>query len=288
MVMDAQDTFFSGRKMLDCRGKLLRLGQPVVMGILNITPDSFFDGGRYAEPAQALVRAKQLLIEGAALLDVGACSTRPGSEPPSGEEEWARLAPVLGLLQKEVPQAIVSVDTYRPAVAEKALAAGASLINDISGGTLEPGMAEVAAAAGAPYVLMHIQGSPFDMQREPKYTNVVQEVRTYFETRLALLHKAGVKQVVLDPGFGFGKTVAHNFELLRHLDTFVQMGYPVLAGLSRKSMLNKLLGISKDQSLNATTAVNTIALLNGASILRVHDVKEAVEVVRAVDYLRAV
>jgi len=256
------------------------------MGILNVTPDSFFDGGRYAQPVQALARARQLLAEGAALIDVGACSTRPGSQPPSPEEEWQRLQPVLELLRDELPQAIISVDTYRPFVAQKAIAAGAGIINDVSGGNLEPGMFELIAATNVPYILMHLKGSPFDMQKDPQYENVTAEVKTYFEERLKKLETLGAKQIILDPGFGFGKTLAHNFQLLNGLGEFAAMGYAVLAGLSRKSSLSKLLGITKEDSLNATTVVNTIALMNGASLLRVHDVKEAVEAVAVVGSLR--
>ncbi|TND03427.1 MAG: dihydropteroate synthase [Bacteroidetes bacterium] len=284
--MDAQDTFFSQGKILDCGGKKLDLSKPAVMGILNVTPDSFFDGGLYSSPESALLHAREMVRAGAAIIDVGACSTRPGSAAPGPEEEWGRLLPVLELLRSELPEAVISVDTYRPEVAAKAIAAGAGFVNDISGGTMEGGMAELVAANNVPYVLMHIKGTPADMQNEPQYAGVVQEVADYFRRKIAELEKAGARQIILDPGFGFGKNVAHNFELLARLDEFVKTGYPVLAGMSRKSMLNKLLGISKNDSLNATTAVNTVALLKGASILRVHDVKEAVETIKIAEALK--
>lgn len=277
--MVAQDTFFSRGKILDCRGKKLDLSRPAVMGILNVTPDSFFDGGLYSSPESALAHAREMAAAGAAIIDVGAVSTRPGSAAPPPEEEWGRLLPVLTLLEQELPGMIVSVDTYRPAVAEKAIEAGAGMVNDISGGTMEAGMAALVAAKNVPYVLMHIKGTPADMQQDPQYSDVAEEVEVFFRGKLAELTAAGARQIILDPGFGFGKTVDHNFRLLAQLDRFAALGFPVLAGMSRKSMLNRLLGISKKEALNATTAVNMAALMKGASILRVHDVKEAVETV---------
>ena len=279
----AQDTHF---QLHD--GRTLDLSGPVVMGILNVTPDSFFDGGKYERPEDALAQAEKMLQQGAVIIDIGAVSTRPGAVAPLEEEEWARLEPVLNLLREKLPQAILSVDTWRAVIAEKSVNAGAHIINDISGGTMDAAMFATVGKLGVPYILMHIQGTPETMQEDPQYDDVVKEVQQFFEERLAQLHHAGAMQVILDPGFGFGKTVEHNYQLLSALGVFVQMGHPVLAGLSRKSMTTKLLGIGKTEALNATTALNTIALQKGAKILRVHDVREAVECVRIFDYLQSI
>lgn len=258
---------------------------PVVMGILNITPDSFYDGGKYDAPEAALEQAKLLYSQGATIIDIGAVSTRPGAVPPSENEEWQRLEPVLALLKKELPEVLISVDTYRSAIARKAVAAGAHIINDISGGTMDTAMFETVAELNVPYVLMHIQGNPENMQDNPQYENVVGEVKQFFEERIAQLKKLGFEKIIPDPGFGFGKTVEHNYQLLSSLDEFSAMGFPVLAGLSRKSMITKLLGVKKENALNGTTALNMIALMKGAKILRVHDVKEAVDCVKIYDVL---
>lgn len=281
--MKAQDTNF---RLHD--GRLLDLSGPVVMGILNVTPDSFFDGGKYVVARKALEQAEQMIRHGAALIDIGAVSTRPGAEPPTEAEEWERLSATLDLFREELPGAIVSVDTFRAPIARKAIEAGAHIINDISGGALDEKMLETAGQLGVPYVLMHMQGTPATMQANPQYENVVTEVKQFFEQQLEKCERAGVKQIILDPGFGFGKTVEHNFRLLNALDVYVKMGYPVLAGLSRKSMLTRLLGVGKNEALNGTSILNTIALQKGAKILRVHDVKEAMECVRIFDYLSSI
>lgn len=278
--MEAQDTYFSAPQILDCGGKRLDLSRPAVMGILNITPDSFYAGSRMDSAEAALAAARQMLADGAAILDVGAASTRPGSVAPSETEEWQRLQPVLQLLHAELPEAIISVDTFRATVARKAVAAGATIINDVLAGAGDPDMFAFAGECGLPYVLMHSQGTPETMQLNPQYSNVTHEVGQFFTEKIAALRKAGATQIILDPGFGFGKTMEHNFQLLRELDFFTRMPYPVLAGLSRKSMLNRLLHITAAEALNATTAANMIALQKGALLLRVHDVKEAVQAVR--------
>lgn len=250
------------------------------MGILNVTPDSFFDGGRYTGPQHALARAQQMVYEGASIIDLGAASTRPGAVQPSEEEEWSRLEPVLPLLAEKLPGVTISIDTYRSGIARKAVAEGARMINDISGGTLDPEMFATVAELDLPYVLMHIQGRPETMQENPQYENVVDEVAEFFREQIAKLRSRGFEKIILDPGFGFGKNLEHNYALLAAMDRFAETGFPVLAGLSRKSMITKLLGIKKDEALNGTTALNMVALSKGASILRVHDVKEAVECIR--------
>jgi dihydropteroate synthase len=258
--------------------------RPLVMGILNLSPDSFYDGGKYTLPESALLRAKAMIEQGASIIDLGAVSTRPGSIPPSEAEEWARLEPALQLIRTELPDAILSVDTYRSQIAEKAANLGVAIINDISGGTMDAHMFETVARLQLHYVLMHIQGTPETMQMNPQYEDVVNEVKSFFAERIKQLNAVGFDKIILDPGFGFGKTVEHNFDLLESIGEFAAMGYPVLAGLSRKSMIMKSLGVSKENALNGTTILNTIALMKGAKILRVHDVTEAVEVVKLLAY----
>ncbi len=255
------------------------------MGILNVTPDSFFDGGKHDTPEAALAHAENMVKQGAAIIDVGAASTRPGAAQPTEEEEWSRLEPVIPLLREKLPQTILSVDTWRSGIARKAVEAGAHIVNDISGGTMDENMFATVAALSVPYVLMHIRGTPETMQQDPHYDDVVAEVRDYFTERLQQLRNLGATQVILDPGFGFGKTVEHNYKLLAAMPSFAGLSCPLLAGLSRKSMATKLLGVGKTEALNATTALNTIALQKGAHILRVHDVKEAAEAVRIFSYL---
>ncbi len=278
----AQDTDFSQKieRISDQRST------PLIMGILNVTPDSFFDGGKYVEKSHWLEQAKKMIDEGADIIDIGACSTRPGAPQPSETEELDRLIKVIKSVRKAHPQTLISVDTYRAIVAEQAVASGANIINDISGGTLDAKMFETVAKLNVPYVLMHIQGNPQTMQENPVYSDVVKEVLAFFEENLKKLNALGVKQVILDPGFGFGKTLEHNYELLKNLEKLQAFNLPVLAGLSRKSMINKLLNISSKESINGTSILNTIAVQNGAKILRVHDVKEAVEVVQIHHYLK--
>lgn len=284
--MAAQDTVFYQYKILCPGDKVLDLSSPVVMGILNVTPDSFYDGGRYTGEEQLLEHAAKMVREGAAIIDIGAASTKPGAADISEEEELARLIPAIEAVRKTFPQTIISADTYRAAVAEQAVRAGADMINDVSGGTMDAGMFAMAAKLKVPYVLMHIKGTPKDMQIDPQYEDVVKEVKGYFKARVNDLKKLGVEQVILDPGFGFGKTAEHNYTLLHHLEEFTSMGYPLLAGVSRKSMINRVIGTKPENALNGTTVVNTLALMHGAHILRVHDVKEAVQAVKIVEYYR--
>jgi len=271
---------FSSDFNLNCNGKELSLAKPVVMGILNITPDSFYDGGRYLSEKDYLAQAETMLSEGAAVIDVGAVSTRPGARQITPAEELQRLMPALKSLRRHFQDAIFSVDTYWSEVAQKAADAGADMINDITGGNNDKEMFKTMAGIMLPYVMMHIQGTPYTMQDNPYYVDVVGEIMGFFSDRLRSLHEVGVKYVIVDPGFGFGKTVAHNYELLCRLNEFTSLRVPVMAGLSRKSMINKVLHTSPSEALNGTTVLNTIAVLKGVNILRVHDVKEAVEVIR--------
>lgn len=271
---------------INCRGTLLDLSTPVVMGILNVTPDSFFDGGRYIGQDALLAQAEKMLAEGAQILDIGGMSTRPGAVVIDSDEELKRVLPAVQLLLKKFPQAIISVDTVHAAVAAAMLNEGAHIINDIAAGRLDEAMLATVARARAPYVLMHMQGLPNNMQQNPYYENVTTEVAGFFAERVEACRQAGITDVILDPGFGFGKTVAHNFTLLRNLHYFTGMNLPVLAGVSRKSMICKPLGVSPEHALNGTTAANTIALLNGARILRVHDVKEANQAIKIVESLK--
>lgn len=254
------------------------------MGILNITPDSFFDGGKYAETSAMLKHAEKMLADGASILDIGACSTRPGADEIPVEEESQRLITALRALKKEFPDAILSADTYRSGVAEKAVEAGADIINDISGGTMDQRMFEAVARLRVPYILMHIKGTPKDMQQDPSYNDVAEEVIKYFTEKIEVLKKLGIKDIIIDPGFGFGKNLKHNYTLLKKLPLLDIFEVPVLAGVSRKSMVNKVIKSNPSTALNGTTVVNTIALMNGANILRVHDVKEAVEAVKIFSY----
>lgn len=258
---------------------------PLVMGILNITSDSFYDGGKYLNEAEWLTQAQKMITEGADIIDIGAYSTRPGAENVSEETEIERLTNAIRSVRKAFPEVLISADTFRAKVAEKAIEAGANIINDISGGTMDDKMFETVAQLDVPYVLMHIQGTPATMQLNPTYQNVTKEVMLFFEERIVLLGKLGFKKVILDPGFGFGKTMKHNYELLRNLEQIQKLGLPVLAGSSRKSMIYKLLNISQKESLNGTIILNTIAVQKGAKVLRVHDVKEAKEVVTLSTFL---
>ncbi|MBN8676614.1 MAG: dihydropteroate synthase [Chitinophagales bacterium] len=263
-----------------CKGRLLDLSMPVVMGILNLTPDSFFDGGKYSHADAIFQQAEKMLQEGATILDLGGASSRSGAaEVPEAEEMRRVLPAVTGILQR-FPESILSIDTWRAPVAEAAINAGAHIINDISGGSLDPELFATAGRLQTPYILMHMQGTPQTMQQHPHYEDVVTEVLDYFIEKTARLRAVGVKDIILDPGFGFGKTVAHNYTLLRQLHTFGTVtGLPVLAGISRKSMICKALGVKPENALNGTTALHMVALQQGACILRAHDVREAREVI---------
>ena len=272
----AQDTDFSQKieRIFDQRSI------PLIMGILNVTPDSFFDGGKYLQEQDWLAQTDKMIKEGADIIDIGACSTRPGSPQPTEIEESERLIKVIKSVRKAHPQTLISVDTYRANIAEQAVSAGANIVNDISGGTLDAQMFQTVAKLNVPYVLMHIQGNPQTMQQNPVYTDVVKEVYGYFEENLKKLTTLGVKQVILDPGFGFGKTVEHNFQLLENLEKFKSFQLPILVGISRKSFVNKILNINSIDTINATNILNKKAIKNGAKMLRVHDVEEAKETVR--------
>ena len=266
---------------LNCHGALLDLSRPLVMGILNVTADSFFDGGKYNGEDAVLQQASILLQEGASILDVGGASSRPGAAAVSEAEELQRVLPAIETILHHFPEALISVDTWRAKVARAALNAGASMVNDISAGALDPALFKTVAELGAPYVLMHMQGTPQTMQQNPHYEDVVTEVLDFFIQKTGTLRALGVKDIVLDPGFGFGKSVAHNFTLLKNLHVFQEvLGLPVLAGLSRKSMVCKPLGIPPAEALNGSTALHMVALQQGARILRAHDVREAVEVIK--------
>jgi len=264
---------------INCRGKLLNLSQPVVMGIINATTDSFYEGHLHLKQEAVLTLAGNMIRDGAAILDIGGQSTRPGSEPVSVQEETDRVIPVIESIHAAYPGIILSVDTYYSAVARRAVAAGAGLVNDIGGGNLDTGMTGCVAELQVPYICMHMQGKPATMQKDPVYKNVVTEVLDFFIRKTAECTKAGIKDVIIDPGFGFGKTIEHNFQLLRSLHVLSITNRPILAGLSRKGTITKTLGITAAEALNGTTVLNTMALMNGASILRVHDVKQAAEAV---------
>ncbi|HEY1025453.1 MAG TPA: dihydropteroate synthase [Sphingobacteriaceae bacterium] len=270
---------------LNVKGRLIDLSVPQVMGILNITPDSFFDGGQHNALDAALKRTSEMLEEGAEMIDIGAYSSRPGAADISLQEETDRLLPVLQTLIREFPDLVISIDTFRSEVARMAVAEGAHIINDISGGELDAEMFRTVAELRVPYILMHMKGTPQTMQQQARYGNVVNEVLDYFAEKTGQLTGLGVKDIILDPGFGFAKTTEHNFHLLDKLETFKILDFPLLAGMSRKGMIWKTLEITPHEALNGTTVVNTIALMKGARILRVHDVKAAVEAVKIVSRL---
>jgi len=272
---------------ITCNGKLIDLTTPKIMGILNVTPNSFFDGGMFNNLDTALAQTEKMLSEGATFIDVGGASSKPGATEISLDEELSRVIPVIEKISATFPEAIVSIDTYRSAVAQKAVAAGAQLINDISAGNMDAKMMQTVGELGVPYIAMHMQGVPQTMQKNPVYSDVLTSIRYFFSEKIAEAHAAGINDVIIDPGFGFGKTLEHNFTLLKHLNTIHVEGVPLLVGVSRKSMIYKTLEIDVADALNGTTALNTVALQQGAHILRVHDVKEAKEVIRLVDALDA-
>ena len=256
------------------------------MGVLNITPDSFFDGGKYKNEADIIRQVEKMLYEGATFIDVGACSSKPGTAPVSEEEELKRIVPVINLLLKNFPEIIISIDTFRSKVAIETIGSGAAIINDISGGKIDDNMFATVANLQVPYILMHMLGTPQNMQKNPVYKDVTKEIISFFATQIHQLHELKLNDIMIDVGFGFGKTNTHNFEILKNLSLFKSLNAPILTGLSRKSMLYKTLDTSAQEALNATTSANTIALLRGANILRVHDVKEAVEAVKIVAQIK--
>lgn len=264
---------------LNIRGRLLDLSTPRVMGIVNITPDSFYDGGRHSTAVAAADHAARLLEEGADLLDIGAYSSRPGAAEVSEQEELDRLIPVVEQVSRRFPEAPVSVDTFRASVASAAVAAGAGVVNDISGGMLDPEMFATVARLDVPFILMHMRGTPATMQQLTDYPDMMAEICAYFGEKMQQLRDLGVKDIILDPGFGFAKTISQNYELLRRLDELHMFGLPLLGAISRKSMIYKTLGVTAEQALNGTTVLHTMMLMKGIHILRVHDVKEAREAV---------
>ena len=271
---------------LNCKGRLLIVDKPLVMGIINVTPDSFFAGSRKQETNAILAKAEQMLKEGASILDIGGQSTRPGSEQVSAEEELERVIEGIKAIHQRFPDAILSIDTYYALVAKEAVEAGASIVNDISGGELDPAMIPMVASLRVPYVLMHMKGTPATMQKEANYSNVTIEVIDFLSRRVKEIQGAGVRDIIIDPGFGFAKTIYQNFDILRNLSLFSILSYPILLGLSRKSTIYKTLNTTAEEALNGTTVLNTIGLMNGAKILRVHDVKEAMEAIKLVSKVK--
>jgi dihydropteroate synthase len=258
------------------------------MGILNVTPDSFFDGGKYKTEKKVVRRAEEILEQGGAVIDIGAISTKPGADAISTKDEIDRLLPAVKAVRKNFPDAFISIDTYRSWVALKVIEdCGPCMVNDVSGGNFDDNMFDTIGKLGVPYILMHMQGTPLKMQENPEYEDIIREISLFFTERVKKLTKAGVKDVIIDPGFGFGKTLEHNYELLNRLDSFKVFQLPLLVGASRKSMIYKLLKTNPEEALNGTAVINTLALMGGADILRVHDVREAVEAVRILNMVRS-
>ncbi|MBW7466020.1 dihydropteroate synthase [Pontibacter aydingkolensis] len=278
--LNSKDKLFHKKSTLNCCGNILSLSTPQVMGILNITPDSFYAGSRLSSTAEAVARAEAMLTDGADMLDIGGYSSRPGADDVSEQEELDRVVPVIEAIHNALPEAILSIDTFRANVAAAAVHAGAAIVNDISGGNLDEAMFGTVAKLQVPYILMHMRGTPQTMTTLAKYDDVATEVIDELQVQVAKLQRLGVKDIILDPGFGFAKSIEHNFELLRRMDELRILGLPILAGLSRKSMVYKSLGINQADALTGTIAVNTIALMKGADILRVHDVKETKQTIQ--------
>ena len=281
-------TPFSGNNSLRCGKNVLIFDKPLVMGILNLTPDSFYDGGKYNKVDGWISQTEKMITEGASIIDIGAVSSRPGAAEVSADEEISLLLPAIETLTSRFPETVFSVDTYRSKAVKLSAEAGIGIINDISGGSMDKDLIESVSVSGLPYILMHMQGTPSDMQKKPFYNDVTGEVLSYFEQKIIQLHNAGIEQVILDPGFGFGKSIEHNYSLLSQLSRFKKPGFPLLIGLSRKSMIYKLLEITPAEALSGTSALHMLAVLNGTDILRVHDVKEAVQVIKlAGAYIKA-
>jgi len=274
-------------KYINVAGKLLDLSIPKIMGVINITPDSFYEGSRVTDEKEILTTAGRMLEEGADIIDIGGYSSRPGAGDVNPEEEKKRVLKAIASVKREFPAAIISVDTFRAEIAREAVTEfGASIVNDISGGEADKEMSDVIQELNVPYIIMHMQGMPGNMQDNPVYTDVVSDILVWFSSKIVGLHSAGVKDIIIDPGFGFGKTTGHNFEILHRLGDFAICGLPLLVGMSRKSMIWKTLGVTPEEALNGTTVLNTIALMKGADILRVHDVKEAIQVVRLMEMIK--
>ncbi|TKB98110.1 dihydropteroate synthase [Pedobacter cryotolerans] len=276
----AKDTFLNRKVTLNCKGKLIDLSSPAVMAILNVTPDSFYGNSRINTVDEALKATEKFINEGATFIDVGAYSSRPGAVDISVDEELNRSIPIVQAIAKEFPDTLISIDTFRAKVAEECKTAGAHIINDISAGSLDKDMFDTVAKLQVPYIMMHMKGTPQTMQHEPTYQNLTLEVIIYFTEKIAALKKLGVKDIIIDPGFGFAKTIDHNYELLQKMADLNIFELPILVGFSRKSMITKVLDIKNEDALNGTTVLNTIALQKGAAILRVHDVKASIECIK--------
>ncbi|MEI8202958.1 MAG: dihydropteroate synthase [Bacteroidota bacterium] len=274
------------RKSLNIKGSLLSIEKPLIMGILNITPDSFYAHSRFQTEEESLLAVEKMLTEGASIIDVGGVSTRPFSEEISLNEEISRLQPIVVAIRRQFPQAIISVDTWRSEVVRCLAAEGIDMVNDISGGQFDPNMFQEVAAQGLAYVMMHTNTHPKHMQENPHYENLMNQLFFFFSKQLKLARQAGLNDIIIDPGFGFGKTLAHNVELMQHLDEFHFFGIPLMVGISRKSMIYKTLHTTPEEALNGTTVLHTLALLKGANILRVHDVSFAKEVIDLIDMLK--
>jgi dihydropteroate synthase len=279
-----KDTVFCQKKTLNIRGKLVDTGKPMVMGVLNVTPDSFYPGSRIGDEQELLNRAEAMIREGADILDIGGYSSRPDAIGIPEEEELSRVIPAVNAIQRHFSDTFISVDTFRSGVAIEAVRSGASLINDISGGQIDPQMFDVAAACRVPYILMHMRGDPATMKNLTAYDDLLEDLLSYFIERIGRLHSAGVSDIVIDPGFGFAKTAGQNFNILRNLNYFQILGLPLMTGISRKSLIYKTLNIKPEEALNGTTVLHALTLLKGVSLLRVHDVKAAREAVTLVNH----
>jgi len=269
---------------ISCNGNIIDFTSPKIMGILNVTPNSFYDGGKHNRIDTALLQTEKMISEGATFIDVGGASSKPGVEEVSPDEELKRVLPVIEKISKNFPHIYISIDTYRSNVARQSVDAGAQLVNDISAGNADDNMLKTVGKLGVPYIAMHMQGTPKTMQNKPTYDDVLIAIRSFFSEKIAAAHAAGINDIIVDPGFGFGKTPQHNFALLNHLNTLQIDGVPLLVGVSRKSMIHKTLNIDIQEALNGTTVLHTVALRQGAHLLRVHDVKEAKQ---AVDLIKA-
>lgn len=281
-----KDTFFYKNSTINCNGKLLLLDEPALMGILNITPDSFYDGGRYQNDTAILKKVESMVEDGATIIDIGSYSSRPSAQHISESDELNRILPGLKLIKTTFPDIAVSIDTFRSSIAETCINEGASIINDISGGTMDARMFETVARLNVPYILMHMRGTPQTMTKHTDYKDVTEEVFSSLQSKVNSLHQLGLNDVIIDPGFGFAKNLSQNYELMHNLNHFKLLNCPLLVGISRKSMIYKLLQTNPESALNGTTVLNTIGLLQGASILRVHDVKEAKEILKIVHQLK--
>ena len=271
---------------INCKGQLIDISTPKVMGILNVTPDSFYDGGQYKDESSILKQVETMLKEGATFIDIGGYSSRPGADYVSEAEELSRVVPVVQLILKHYPETLISIDTFRSEVAKKSIEAGAAIINDISAGHLDENMIATVGQLGVPYIMMHMKGNPKTMQQQTDYDDLIKDINSYFAERIAKAHAAKINDIIIDPGFGFAKTIEQNYELLNNMELLQIVDKPILAGVSRKSMIYKTLNTTSENALNGTTALHMVALQKGAKILRVHDVKEALECVTLFNQLK--